>query len=136
MDSFAFRYLLFGDFSHVRRRRANDPERCGQVHIDHRVPLLICHILNDCIPRVACVVDDDVDSAERLGASLDEAIREIDLGDATGAYHRTAANSGDLISSRLRNVGVDIVDDNRSAVIGEKLCDALSYPATRAGNYR
>ncbi len=64
MNSLAFGDLLLGDLAHVRRRGANDSKRRGQMNIYHCVPLLVGHVLNDRIPSVAGVVDDDVDAAE------------------------------------------------------------------------
>jgi hypothetical protein len=43
------------------------------MQIQYRLPLFICHLVDDAIPRVACVVDDDVDFAITEGGGfLDE----------------------------------------------------------------
>jgi len=39
-----------------------DPERRFQVDIEHRVELLVAHLLDQAVPSVAGVVDDDVDA--------------------------------------------------------------------------
>ena len=47
----------------VGRRSPHNLERCCSVEVDNRVPLLVRHLVNDAVPCVACIVDDDVNLA-------------------------------------------------------------------------
>ena len=47
----------------VGRRSAHNLERRGRVQVDNGVPLLISHLVDDAVPCVARVIDDDVDLA-------------------------------------------------------------------------
>jgi hypothetical protein len=87
----------------VRRRLAHNLERRRRVQVDNRVPLLVRHLVDDAVPCVAGIVDDDVDLAvAKVGRFLDE---RLDVGvvehiaaDCNGA----AAVSFDLVDDGLR----------------------------------
>src|SRR5258706_715564 len=134
MHSFAFRDFLLGCLAHVRCGRADDPKRRGEVNVDHRVPLLVGHVLYDRVPGIARVVDDDIDAAERLGAGLYQPIRKLNVRDAARSYDSLAALRVDLISGSLCDLRIYIVDNHGSAVLGEELSYAAANPATRSGN--
>ena len=66
----AFLALLLGGLAQVRRGRADDPEGDDRVDVEHRLEVLVGHLVHGRVDRVAGVVDDDVDLAERVdGAS-------------------------------------------------------------------
>lgn len=47
----------------VRRRGAHNLERRGRVQVHDGVPLLVGHLVDHAVPRVARVVDDDMNLA-------------------------------------------------------------------------
>jgi hypothetical protein len=49
---------------------AYDLEGCGRVQVDDGVPLLVRHLVDHAVPRVAGVVDDDVDLAVAEGGGF------------------------------------------------------------------
>ena len=57
-------------------RRAHDAEGRGQVDVQHGVPLLVRHLLDDVVPGIAGIVDDDVEPALAVDAGRDEAFGE------------------------------------------------------------
>jgi hypothetical protein len=66
-------------------------ERRRQVDVEDGVPLLVAHLLDDRVPRVAGIVDHDMAVAERVDRRLDDAVAEIGLGDVAVAHHGLAA---------------------------------------------
>jgi hypothetical protein len=57
----------------IRRRLSDDLKRRSTMQVENRLPLLIRHLVDDTIPRVSRVVDDDVDFAVAEGGGfLDE----------------------------------------------------------------
>lgn len=57
----------------VRCCGSNDLERRGTVQVDNGVPLLVRHLVNDTIPCVSRVVDNDVNlAASEICGFLDE----------------------------------------------------------------
>src|SRR5271154_5771812 len=62
----AFPAVFLGGLAQVRRRRADDPERDHRVDVEHRLEVLVGELVDRAVDRVAGVVDDDVDLAERV----------------------------------------------------------------------
>ena len=56
--------LGLGRLAEVRRDRADHAERDDGVDVEHRLELLVGHLVDDAVPGVAGVVDEDVDLAE------------------------------------------------------------------------
>jgi len=87
----------------VRRRSAHNLERRGSVQVDNGMPLLVRHLVDDAVPCVARVVDDDVDLAvAEVCGVFDE------LGDVGVVHH--VAHDSDGGAARC----VDAVDDSFS----------------------
>ena len=60
-------------YPEVRRCGPDNLERRGTVQIDNGVPLLIRHLVNDTVPCVARIVDNDVNlAASKICGFLDE----------------------------------------------------------------
>ena len=98
---------------------AQDAERCGEVAVDDRVPLLVAHLLDHVVPGVAGVVDDDVDRAEVVDRGLDEAIGEIGRRDAADAGDGFTAQGTDFSDHFFGRAGVQVVDHDARAVAGQ-----------------
>jgi hypothetical protein len=57
----------------IRRRSPHNLERRGRVQVHNGVPLLVRHLVDDAVPCIARVVDDDVYLAvAEVGGFLDE----------------------------------------------------------------
>src|SRR3546814_15096735 len=54
-------------------RRAQDTERRDDMDVEHLLELVVAHLLDDAVERVARVADDDVEPVEGLDRGVDEA---------------------------------------------------------------
>ncbi|TLD47114.1 MAG: hypothetical protein FAZ92_00606 [Accumulibacter sp.] len=86
------------------------------MDVEHRLPLLVAHLLDDVVPGVTGVVDDDVEAAELAERRLHEALGEIGGGDAADAGDRLAAGRDDVADGLCRRCGVDIIDHHMRAL--------------------
>src|SRR5471030_3139948 len=77
VDAAAFVLFFLGCAADKIRSGAQDAEGRGGVHVEHGVPLLVGHFLDDSVPGVAGIVDDDVDAAELVQCGLDDTRAEI-----------------------------------------------------------
>jgi hypothetical protein len=85
------------------------------------------------VQRVAGVVDDDVELAERVDRRRDERLRHARLGQVAAVHRRLAR---DLVSDLRREVRVQVVDHDLRAVLGQQLSGGAADPARRAGHDR
>src|SRR5262245_54186760 len=93
------------------------------MHVDYRVPHLVGEVLDDGVPSVAGVVDDDVEPAELAHGGLHDLFREVGRGHAANTCRGDPARGVDRIDHAFGNVAVQVVDDDMSAVFGEQRCD-------------
>jgi len=96
-----------------------DPEGHDRVDVQHRLELLVGHLVGDTVPGVAGVVDDDVHRAEGFVGGGHELLCGFRLG------HVTGEDSGltlDLGCGLLGGIGVEVVDQHLGAVCCKKLC--------------
>ena len=94
---------------------AQDAKRRGHVAVDDRVPLLVGHLLDHVVPRVAGIVDDDVDALEVLIAVLTKRSAKsgaVTLPTQATASRRSCFSSFDRFVGRI---GVEVVDDDARA---------------------
>ena len=68
----AFLALLLGGLAQVRRGGADHAEGHDEMDVEHRLELLVGHLVDRRVDRVAGVVDDDVDPAEGVDRALHE----------------------------------------------------------------
>ena len=94
--------------------------------VDDGVPLFVAHLLDDVVPGIARVVDDDVDAAERLQCGLDQAFTEVRLGDIAGEGQCLAAAAADLLHHIIGRCGVKIVDNHAGTFARELQGDAAA----------
>src|SRR5512132_2510497 len=114
-----FVLFLLRELAQRFRRRAEDPERRARVHVEHGVPLVVGHLLDHAVPRVAGVVHDDVEPAEALDRRANEACRKIGLRHVTRARRRLAALPFDGARRRIGHGLVDVVQHDACALGGE-----------------
>jgi hypothetical protein len=109
-------------YPEVLRRFPDQLERRSIVHSKNRIPLLICDLMNDTIPSVPSVVDDDVDLAiAELRCFLDEHgevcwICDI-ARDGDGTVRRGRI---DLFGHAVGFGRVDVADHDFGALVGEE----------------
>ena len=89
------------------------------MHVEHGLKLFVGHLLDRRVPGVAGVVDDDIESAERLHRGGDEAIGKASLGDAAVDRDGFAAGGLDFGGDRIAWRRVEIVDHDLGAFAGE-----------------
>ncbi|MNJ13110.1 hypothetical protein D3C77_73140 [compost metagenome] len=102
--------------------------------VDDRVPLFVGHLLDDVVPGITSVVDDDVNTTVVLDGSLNETLGEIGGGhtaDAGNGFTTGLANFSHDFFGRRR---VQIVDHNFSAVGCQLQCDATTDTTTGTGD--
>src|SRR5262249_39604455 len=104
------------------------------MNLYDRLPLFIGHVLNNRVPRITRIVDDDVESAKCLSGRFYHAVRELDIGHAAGAHHRSTARLSYFLCSRLSNIPVYVIDHNRGAMVGEQHRDGLTDSSPRPGD--
>ena len=133
-DAAAFHGLALGGFADVGGSGAQDAERRDQVDIEHREVLFVGSFLDDVVPGIAGVVDDDVEAAECGERGIDELLRKVRSGDVAREVRGEAAGLLDGFLSFGGRVGIEIVDHDGSAGCGELLGDGAADAAARAGN--
>src|SRR5690349_8473866 len=109
-------------------------KRRRRVHVEHRVPLLVGHLLDHGVPRIAGVVDDDVERAVAVERGGDEARRELRRRDVAHARDGVAAGGGDRLHGVLCRGGVDVVDDHAGTFGGELGRDRRPDAAPRSAH--
>ena len=117
----------------MRRRGAQDPEGHDGVDVEHRLELLVAHLVDRPIPGVAGVVDHDVDLPERVDRLLDELVGNATLRQVARERDRLTA---DLVRRLLGDVAVEVVDQDLRALLGEQLGRGATDAARRAGDDR
>ena len=128
----------------VFRRGAGDVERAREMHVDHRVPVILGHLVEDHVAQDAGVVHHAVDPAIGVQRALHDALGGIPGGHALGVDHRLPAA---LLDDRLglfrrgggtaiaRDGHTDIVDDHLGAFAGHHERDLAPDAATRTRDH-
>src|SRR5690348_4153065 len=70
---------------------AQNPEWRGCMHIKHRIPLLVGHILHDPVPCVTGTVNNDVQAVKGSKGRFDQVGRKCRIGDITYYCNGSAA---------------------------------------------
>ena len=115
----------------MRGGGAQDAERRDQVDAEHGQVLLVGGFLDDVVPGVAGVVDDDVEAAKVFHGGADETIGKAGLGHAAIDRDRLAAGCLDFGDDRVTRRGVEIVDHDTSALAGKLERDGAADAASR-----
>ena len=115
------------------------------MHADDRVPVVLGHLVEDCVAENPRVVDDDVDPAEAVDRLLDHRLRGGEVRDAAEVRLRLAArvaNGGDRLERRdpipafSGSRAARIVRDHLRAVRSQHLRDLGADAASGAGDER
>jgi hypothetical protein len=76
--------LGLGRLAPVRGERPGDAEGHDGVDVEHRLELLVGHPVDDAVPGVAGVVDDDVDAPKASTAAATSSVGRLRLGQVAG----------------------------------------------------
>jgi hypothetical protein len=121
----------------VSGRVPRGEEQALHVDAEDAVELLFGHVEHRLIPvRRAGVVDDDVEVAEPVERAADERGHVAVAAHIAGAEERATAGGADVPRHARPGHGVDLVDDDRRALLREALRDALAKARTRTGDDR
>jgi hypothetical protein len=108
------------------------PERRHRVNVQHRLVLLVGHLLDHVVPRVARVVDQNVESAELRDRRVDQLLRKL----RPGQIPRQRGAAGHQRGRLFKNIGVEIVHENARPRRGQRNRDRAADAAPRAGDQR
>ncbi|MNS70404.1 hypothetical protein D3C72_1037470 [compost metagenome] len=104
------------------------------MHGQDLVPLLVGHFLDDVVPGVAGVVDDDIDATKAVHGGFDEAVGEVCSGDATHTGDGVATGSTNLGDHFFGRSGIQVIDHDFRAVTGQLQGDATTDATTGTGH--
>ena len=128
--------VVLGRGSKVRRGRPGEAERHGEVDVEHGLELLVTHVVDATVPRVARVVDDDVESAVRIECVLNEVVARVGRDEV--ADERTRHVITELRVQRPDGLvsldPVDVGDDDARPVGGEHRRGTTADAAGAAGD--
>ena len=82
------------------------------MHIKHRIPLLVSHVLYDRVPGIARTIHNDVQAAKGINSRLDQMGGKCRIGDITWDCNSFATRFPNSSNSLLSRSWVDIADDN------------------------
>ena len=85
----------------------------------HGLPLLVGHFLNDVVPGVPGIVDNDVQAAELVNGGGHKAIGKSSLGDIAHTGHGLAAGGHDVFHRLRCRRGIQVVDDHTGPLAGQ-----------------
>src|SRR5215469_4130642 len=103
------------------------------MDIKHRVPLLIGHILNDCVPGISGIVDNNIDTTKGIKRCLDELSWKGRIGYIASDDNCFTSSGADSSSSHLRWSLVKVTYHNRCAFTPEHVSCCCANSPTRAG---
>src|SRR5690348_7235828 len=101
--------LLFGGFTHRCSQHAEDPEGRREMDIDHRLPLLIGHLVNRSIPGDPCVVYQDLRNAEDFERGFEKVFRKTRCGHVPRKRLRSAAGAANALHGPPKLVFVHVI---------------------------
>lgn len=118
----------------VRRSLPDQPEGRGVVNGDDSVPLLVCGLVDNAIPRVTGIVNDDVDLAISKLRRLRNKHREV-VGVCHVARDRDRPTRRSVIDGFGYSIGfctIHIADNDFGALVREESSGFLADPLSRA----
>ena len=100
------------------------------MNIEDGLELFVGHLLNDIVPRVPSVVDDDVRYAPGVHGRRDEALSKPGFNDTAGATHGFSARGAQQFKCFLSRFFIQIVHHDPRAFAREFQCDAAADATT------
>ena len=112
----------------------HDPERHDEMDVEHGLELLVGGLLDDAVPAVAGIVDDDVESAEAIESGGDEGVGERGFGEIAGDGGNLPAAAGERPLRLGQGRLFQIVQQHRRARVRELGRDGAADAAAGAGD--
>src|SRR5260370_13259905 len=125
--------LFFSRFADKFRGLTQDTEWRGCMHIEHRIPLLIGHVLNHRVPGISCIVDDNVYTPKGVECGFNELSRKCGVGHIASHHDSFTPSSADIASSPLRRSRLEVAYHNRCSLCAEHFSCSRSPTASSAG---
>jgi len=124
--------LALGCLAQVPGGGADDTERRGEVHVEHRLPLLVGHLVNGSVPGVTRVVDDRIDPPESVERLFNQARGEVRFRHVARHGERVAVVAFNCFGGFMRWLRVNVREDDARAVRREKFSARATDAAARA----
>src|SRR5271165_7405188 len=87
-----------------------DAERRLEMHVLHRIPLLLADYVQRTVPHIASIVNQNMDVAESVQRGADKTRREVSVRHIAGNGYGLAGIA-DSLGRSLGGVGIEIIDD-------------------------
>ena len=112
------------------------------MHCQHRVELLLGHLVKQPVAQVAGIVDHGVNAPERIERRLHDFVRAVPGGDVVSARNGLSAERldlgdhlvGDCALAFAGEADAEVVDDNRRARARQFQRHASAHAASGAGD--
>ena len=117
--------------AHAVGRRAAHVKRAVQMHRDHRVPVILGHLVKNAVTQNAGVVDHAIDAAKIIQRALDDAFSGSPGGYRISIGHCGAARSLDLIHHFLRRTRAV-----RTQLTTQPRADVIDHHLRASGSHR
>src|SRR5690348_2704255 len=127
--------LLFSRFTHGCSQDAKNPEGRREVDINHRLPLLIRHLVDRAIPGDTCVVDQDVRNAEDFERGFEKVFRKSGSGYVPRKRLRGAAGPTNALHRAPELLCVHIIQDDAGAFARKQIRRSASDAAGGARHH-
>src|SRR5579863_1785262 len=105
------------------------------MHVEHGIPLFIGHILYDGVPRIARVIDDDIDTPEGVERSLYQLHWKGRVGHITGNDRGLPPCIANGRGGFFCRCGIKVAHNDQRALGAEQLCRCRAYAAPGTGDY-
>ena len=128
----------------MRRRGARHVETALEVNLDHRIEILLRHLVEDAVAQVAGVVDDAIDSAIQVERILDDRLGRLPHGHTVGVGGRRATERADFVHRLLGRPGIaasavdghtQVIHDDLRALARGLDRDPLAHASACAGDH-
>jgi hypothetical protein len=128
----------------VRGGGAADVESAVQVHLEHRVPFVHAHLVEEAVAQDTCVVDHHVDAAKAVDGRLDDAGCACGVRHAVGIGRCLTAHGFDFVHHFLCGACVlafagdgraDVVDHHLGTFARHGQRDVAANATTCAGDH-
>ena len=128
----------------VRGGSAADVKRAVQVHLEHRVPLVHAHLVEEAVAQNARVVDHHVDAAKAVDGRLNDAGCACGIRHAVGIGRGLTTQGFDFVHHFLRGACIlafardgrtDVIDHHLGALTRHGQRDVAANAATCAGDH-
>src|SRR5712675_1366256 len=99
---------------HAAQRSARQTKSGGEVHIEHRLPILVLHAQGEIVAGNAGIVDEDIELAHRRVGVARELVGGVRVGEIGGEDMRAPRRlGGEFLRERVKRGGARAGERNR-----------------------